>query len=97
VVGLATTSVLDTFLILNRDPSTCKSSTCRSEVLMTITQTLLYMLQITLGYFLMLIVMTYNAWLFIAIILGAGTGYLCFARFRISDKIQAADNSHCCN
>jgi len=38
---------------------------------------LLYMLlQIILDYFLMLIVMTCNAWLFITIILNAGTRYL---------------------
>ncbi|XP_065893564.1 protein SLC31A2-like [Dysidea avara] len=86
------TSVVEVKSEKTREPSTC-----RSEVVMTIIQTLLYMLQITVGYFLMLTAMTYNAWLFISIILGAGTGYLCFGRFRISDKIQAADNGHCCN
>ena len=37
--------------------------------------TLLKVLQFTLGYVLMLVVMTYNVWLFLAIILGFGAGY----------------------
>ncbi|XP_056647049.1 high affinity copper uptake protein 1-like [Diorhabda sublineata] len=41
-------------------------------------QTFLHMVQVVLSYFLMLIFMTYNAWLCIAIIFGAGIGYLLF-------------------
>ena len=38
----------------------------------------LHMLQMTLAYFLMLIVMTYNSWLCGAVILGSTLGYFCF-------------------
>jgi len=41
-------------------------------------QTLLHMAQLVLSYFLMLIFMTYNIWLGLAITLGAGVGYLLF-------------------
>ncbi|KAK2719925.1 high affinity copper uptake protein 1-like [Artemia franciscana] len=41
-------------------------------------QTLLHLAQITLSYFLMLIVMTYNAWLMIAICAGSAVGYFLF-------------------
>ena len=37
--------------------------------------TLLYMLHFLIGYFLMLIAMTYNVWLFLAVVLGCGIGY----------------------
>lgn len=41
-------------------------------------QTVLHMLQVFLGYFLMLAFMTYNAWVCLAVILGAGLGYFLF-------------------
>lgn len=56
------------------------------------------MLQITVSYFLMLIVMTYNAWLFIAVILGAGMGYFLFAKFREHGNRSTSlqdENEHC--
>lgn len=37
------------------------------------------MLQVFVGYVLMLIVMTYNTWLGIAVLAGAGVGYLAFS------------------
>jgi hypothetical protein len=43
-----------------------------------IIQTLLYMVQFVGGYFLMLALMTYNAWLMIGGILGLGLGYFLF-------------------
>ena len=59
-------------------------------------QTLLHMLQVTVSYFLMLIVMTYNVWLFIAVILGAGAGYFLFAKFRgPGTRILQDENEHC--
>ncbi|XP_078381454.1 protein SLC31A2-like isoform X2 [Oculina patagonica] len=42
-------------------------------------QTFLHMLQVFVGYVLMLIVMTYNTWLGIAVLAGAGVGYLAFS------------------
>ncbi|KAK9877841.1 hypothetical protein WA026_020073 [Henosepilachna vigintioctopunctata] len=38
-------------------------------------QTLLHLIQLTLSYLLMLIFMTYNAWLCIAVVLGSTIGY----------------------
>lgn len=42
-------------------------------------QTVLHMLQVFLSYILMLVFMTYNVWLCLAVILGAGTGYFLFS------------------
>jgi len=41
-------------------------------------QTLLHLVQLILSYFLMLIVMTYNIWLCLAVILGCTSGYYLF-------------------
>merc|ERR1719376_800630 len=38
-------------------------------------QTAMHLIQVTIGYFLMLIAMTYNVWCFLAVILGSGIGY----------------------
>ncbi|XP_070706255.1 protein SLC31A2 [Pempheris klunzingeri] len=38
-------------------------------------QTLLHMLQVTLGYMLMLCVMSYNTWIFLGVIVGSVLGY----------------------
>lgn len=42
-------------------------------------QTVLHMLQVFLSYILMLVFMTYNVWLCLAVVLGAGTGYFLFS------------------
>lgn len=42
-------------------------------------QTFLHILQVFVGYVLMLIVMTYNAWLGVAVLAGAGAGYMAFS------------------
>lgn len=42
-------------------------------------QTFLHMLQVFVGYMLMLIVMTYNTWLGVALLAGAGAGYMVFS------------------
>lgn len=42
-------------------------------------QTLLHVLQVVLSYMLMLVFMTYNGWLCIAVALGAGAGYFLFS------------------
>lgn len=55
-------------------------------------QTLLHMVQVFISYCLMLIFMTYNAWLCISIILGAGVGYFLFGWQR---AVAVDINEHC--
>ncbi|TDG52301.1 hypothetical protein AWZ03_001131 [Drosophila navojoa] len=52
-------------------------------------QTLLHMLQVTISFLLMLIFMTFNVWLCIAVVLGAGVGYFIF--FARSENVS----DHC--
>ena len=55
-------------------------------------QTVLHMLQITLGYALMLIAMTFNLWLFLAVVCGLTLGY-----FLCGWKHQTVNyNEECC-
>ncbi len=63
-----------------------------------ILQSILHVVQVGLGYLLMLVAMTYNGWLFLAVIFGAGVGYFIFAVWR--KKLSAAktfekQNEHC--
>jgi len=46
-----------------------------------IPSSLLFMLEAFVGYMLMLAVMTYNVWWFIAVLLGLGAGQLAFGRY----------------
>ncbi|CAH4034146.1 high affinity copper uptake protein 1 [Pieris brassicae] len=55
-------------------------------------QTLLYFVQAWVSYVLMLIFMTYNVWLCLALALGLAVGYFLFG-WR---KTTAIDNSECC-
>ncbi|KAK9299826.1 hypothetical protein QLX08_007278 [Tetragonisca angustula] len=66
----------------------------RSQLLfsrMHILQTVVHVIQLVIGYFLMLIFMTYNAWLCIAVALGAALGYWVF-----SWEKSSGDNIDCC-
>ncbi|CAK9806777.1 High affinity copper uptake protein 1 [Anthophora quadrimaculata] len=56
-----------------------------------ILQTILNVVQLIIGYCLMLIFMTYNVWLCIAVALGAVLGYWLFAWEKFS-----GDNIECC-
>ncbi|KAL4219523.1 hypothetical protein ACF0H5_022101 [Mactra antiquata] len=56
------------------------------------TQTLLHMIQVFISYCLMLVFMTYNAWLCISVILGAGIGYFMFGWRK---AIVVDINEHC--
>ncbi|RNA15540.1 high affinity copper uptake 1-like [Brachionus plicatilis] len=57
-----------------------------------IIQSFMHMLQITVSYLLMLVFMTYNSWLCLSVVLGAGLGYFLFGLKRIT----AVDlNEHC--
>lgn len=50
------------------------------------------MLQVFMGYVLMLIVMTYNTWLGVAVLAGAGVGYMAFsAIFPDNLRIRRSD------
>lgn len=55
-----------------------------------IIQTLLHLIQVSVSYLLMLIVMTYNVWLCLAVVLGAACGYYLFGwiRSRNSDVTE---------
>lgn len=55
-------------------------------------QTLMHILQVTVSYCLMLLFMTYNIWMCVAIILGAGAGYFAFGWKR---AIIVDINEHC--
>ncbi|CAG5122185.1 unnamed protein product [Candidula unifasciata] len=55
-------------------------------------QTLLHMVQVFISYCLMLVFMTYNVWLCVAIIVGAGVGYFCFGWKR---AVVVDSNEHC--
>jgi copper transporter 1 len=57
-------------------------------------QSLLFVVQVTISYCLMLIFMTYNVWLALSVALGAGVGYFIFgAQTNILLEKQVAD---CC-
>lgn len=56
-------------------------------------QTLLHMLQMIVSYFLMLIFMTYNVWLGLAIVFGAGLGYFLFG-WRKSVVVDITEHCH---
>ncbi|EDW99169.1 high affinity copper uptake protein 1 [Drosophila yakuba] len=49
---------------------------------MHILQTFLHVLQVLISFLLMLVFMTFNVWLCVAVLLGAGVGYYIFCAFR---------------
>jgi len=55
-------------------------------------QSFLHIVQVTVSYMLMLVFMTYNVWLCLAVVLGAGTGYFCFGWRKQSNHDV---NEHC--
>ncbi|CAD6185215.1 unnamed protein product [Caenorhabditis auriculariae] len=56
-------------------------------------EAVLYIIQLVLAYWLMLIVMTYNTWLSIAVVLGAGFGHWIFAVLKLRNADgEAADS-----
>merc|ERR550532_2165169 len=56
-------------------------------------QTLLHIIQMTISYLLMLVVMTFNVWLFLAIILGFGVGYFVCGWWHCGPVVDP--NEHC--
>jgi len=60
---------------------------------MHVVQTLLHIIQFVVSYFLMLIFMTYNVWLCMAVALGAGVGYFIFG-WRRSVVVDLTEHCH---
>ncbi|XP_037072725.1 high affinity copper uptake protein 1-like [Pollicipes pollicipes] len=58
-------------------------------------QAVLHMVQITVSYFLMLAVMTYNVWVLLAVCLGAGLGYATFSMLVPAKSLLGATSEHC--
>lgn len=56
-------------------------------------QTGLHIIQIIVSYFLMLIFMTYNVWLCLAVVLGAGVGYFVFG-WRKASVVDITEHCH---
>jgi copper transporter 1 len=56
-------------------------------------QTVLHVVQVVLSYFLMLIFMTYNIWLCLAVALGAGVGYF-FVGWKKSMVVDITEHCH---
>lgn len=56
-------------------------------------QTLLHILQVTLSFLLMLIFMTYNTWLCVAVVLGAALGYFLFG-WKKSVIVDVTEHCH---
>ncbi|XP_041761108.1 high affinity copper uptake protein 1 isoform X1 [Anopheles merus] len=61
--------------------------------LMHLFQTLLHILQVTLSFLLMLIFMTYNTWLCLAVVLGAALGYFLFG-WKKSVIVDVTEHCH---
>ncbi|XP_041825958.1 probable low affinity copper uptake protein 2 [Melanotaenia boesemani] len=57
----------------------------RTSWLLHVIQTVLHVLQVSLGYMLMLCVMSYNTWIFLGVIVGSVLGY--FISFPIVDQM----------
>jgi len=73
---------------VDRSPSCCSQMLNIAHFI----QTLLHMLQVGISYMLMLVFMTYNVWLCLAVVAGAGIGYFLFGWKRR----QVVDlNEHC--
>nr|XP_045625747.1 uncharacterized protein LOC123775015 isoform X3 [Procambarus clarkii] len=69
----------------------------RSPLLMVkfhILQSFLHVVHLTIGYILMLVVMTYNAYFTIAVVSGAGLGYFFFAVFDLPSKVLGTYHSN---
>lgn len=56
-------------------------------------QTFLHIVQVTISYFLMLIFMTYNVWLCLAVALGAGFGYFVFG-WKLNKVVDIYEHCH---
>ena len=57
-------------------------------------KTLLFIAQFIIGYFLMLVAMTYNVWLFLAVVGGSGIGYFLVRPYMEYYLEQCSERSH---
>ncbi|KAL5494224.1 hypothetical protein EMCRGX_G015513 [Ephydatia muelleri] len=60
-------------------------------------QALLQLLQVSLGYLLMLVVMTYNGWMFLAVVFGTSVGYLALGWLRYVYDTTTPASVHDCH
>ncbi|XP_074109001.1 high affinity copper uptake protein 1 isoform X2 [Cotesia typhae] len=68
-----------------------RNQTSRRKIILSpvhVFQTVLHILQFTLGYFLMFIFMTYNVWFAIAVLSGVGLGFWIFSWDKYSPDSQ---------
>ena len=77
------------FLLMNK-----KHITFRSEALTRILKTCLFMAELSFAYFLMLITMTCNIWLFIAVVIGRGSGFYLVSPL-ISSYVGSEETDDC--
>lgn len=80
--------------------NTIQTTNCRFRyyslsISMHVIQSALHVVQVGYGYLLMLVVMTFNGWLFLSICFGAGVGYLLFAKSRHLMGNFREQNEHC--
>jgi copper transporter 1 len=55
--------------------------------------TVLHFVQVSLAYFIMLIIMTYNSWLCASVVIGATVGYFLFG-WRKTTIVDVSDHCH---
>ncbi|KAL1378798.1 hypothetical protein pipiens_015342 [Culex pipiens pipiens] len=72
--------------VIHKQPPTMLS-------VMHLFQTFLHIVQVTLSFLLMLIFMTYNTWLCLAVVLGAALGYFLFG-WKKSVIVDVTEHCH---
>jgi copper transporter 1 len=77
--------------------SLCLPNMSLVEHALHLVQTFLHVVQVAVAYVLMLVVMTYNLWLFFAVVFGFGVGYLIFGRLRMVQGTHMIEEDPCCN
>ncbi|CAH3038358.1 unnamed protein product, partial [Pocillopora meandrina] len=68
----------------NERTNVTKRRIYRSEAFTQFLKTCIFMAELSFAYFLMLITMTYNTWLFIAVVIGRGLGFYLVTPLMIS-------------
>ena len=68
------------------------------SLLIHVIQSILQVIQVGVAYLLMLAVMTFNGWIFLAIVFGSGIGYLIFGWTKFLYRVGLTqDSNDCCN